>query len=77
MKIPEKLVLQSLDSAPKTVKLGARNPDKSLIMNGEEPRVFFVSGSETNIWLDVDFPTYVKKSDPSIEIQAPEFHPRR
>jgi len=76
-KIPESLVIDALDSAPKTVKLGARNPDNSLIMNGEEPRVHFISGSETNIWLDVDFPTYVKKSDPSTEIRVPEFHPRR
>jgi len=77
VKIPEKLVLHALDSAPKTVKLGARNKDNTLIMNGEEPRVYFISGSETNIWLDVDFPTYVRKSDRSTEIQVPEFHPRR
>ena len=77
VKIPEKLVVDALDNAPKTVKLGARNPDNTLVMNGEVPRVHFISGSETNIWLDVDFPTYVKKSDPSAEIQVPEFHPRR
>ena len=77
VKIPEKLVVDALDNAPKTVKLGARNPDNTLVMNGEVPRVYFISGSETNIWLDVDFPTYVKKSDPSAEIQVPEFHPRR
>ena len=77
VKIPEKLVLHALNSAPKTVKLGARNPENTLIMNGEEPRVYFISGSETNIWLDVDFPTYVKKSDRGTEIQVPEFHPRR
>jgi len=77
IKIPEKLVLRALESAPKMVKLGARNPDNALIMKGEGPRVYFVSGSETNIWLDVDFPTYIKKSDPGTEIQVPEFHPRR
>ena len=77
VKIPEKLVLHALDSAPKTVKLGARNKDNTLIMKGEEPRVFFVSGSETNIWLDVDFQAYVKKSDPNIEVMVPEFHRRR
>jgi trimethylamine--corrinoid protein Co-methyltransferase len=77
IRIPEKLVLNAIESAPKTVKLGARNPDNTLIMHGEEPRVYFISGSETNIWLDVDFPTYVKKSDPSKEITVPEFHPRR
>ena len=77
VKVPEKLVVDALDNAPKTVKLGARNPDNTLVMNGEVPSVYFISGSETNIWLDVDFPTYVKKSDPSAEIQVPEFHPRR
>ncbi len=77
VKIPERLVLEAIDSAPKTVKLGARNRDNTLILNGEEPRVFFVSGSETNIWLDVDFQAYVKKSDPDIEVMVPEFHPRR
>jgi len=77
IRIPEKLILQALDSAPKIVKLGARNKDNSLFLNGGEPRVFFVSGSETNIWLDVDFQTYAKKSNPSTEILLPEFHSRR
>jgi len=77
VRIPEKVVADALDAAPKTVTLGARNPDNALVMNGDEPRVYFISGSETNIWLDVEFPTYVKKSDPGVEIQVPEFHPRR
>ena len=77
IKVPEKLVIDAIDSAPKAVKLGARNPENALIMHGEEPRVYFISGSETNIWLDVDFPTYVKKSDPGKEITVPEFNPRR
>lgn len=77
IKIPEKLVTEALASAPKTVKLGARNLDNVLIMHGDEPRVFFITGSETNIWLEEDFPTYVKKDDPSKEIKVPEFHPRR
>jgi len=75
--IPEQLVLRALESAPKTVTLGARNKDNALVMHGEEPRVYLVSGSETNIWLDVDFPDYVKKSDPSIEVKIPEFKQRR
>jgi trimethylamine--corrinoid protein Co-methyltransferase len=77
VRIPEKLVVDALGSAPRTVKLGARNLENTLLMNGEVPRVYFISGSETNIWLDVDFPTYVKKSDPGTEIRVPEFHPRR
>jgi trimethylamine--corrinoid protein Co-methyltransferase len=77
VRIPEKVVVDALESAPKTVTLGARNPDNALVMHGDEPRVFFISGSETNIWLDVEFPTYVKKADPSVEIEVPEFRPRR
>ncbi|MFC1928744.1 trimethylamine methyltransferase family protein [Chloroflexota bacterium] len=77
VKIPERLVLDALASTPKTVKLGARKPDNILVMKGDEPRVFFVTGSETNICLDVDFSAYVKKSDPTNEIQVPEFRPRR
>ncbi|MEJ2738255.1 MAG: trimethylamine methyltransferase family protein [Dehalococcoidia bacterium] len=77
VKIPEKLVQQALDSAPKTVILGARDKENTLVMKGDETRVFLVTGSECNIWLDVDFQTYVKKSDPGVEIKVPEFIPRR
>ena len=77
VKIPERLVLDALASTPKTVKLGARKPDNILVLKGDEPRVFFITGSETNIWLDVDFPSYTRKSDPSIETKIAEFRPRR
>ena len=77
VRIPERLVVDALANTPKTVKLGARKPDNTLVMKGNEPRVFFITGSETNICLDVDFPTYVKKSDPTNEIQVPDFHARR
>jgi trimethylamine--corrinoid protein Co-methyltransferase len=77
IKISEKLVAAALESAPSTVKLGARNPDNALVMKGDEPRVFFITGSETNTWLDVNFPTYVNKADPEKEISVPEFKSRR
>ncbi len=77
IKIPEKLVEEALNSAPKTVTLGARNKDNALVMKGDEPRVCFVTGSETNIILDVDFPAYIKKDDPTREITIPEFHTHR
>jgi trimethylamine--corrinoid protein Co-methyltransferase len=77
LKIPERLVLQAIDDAPKVVKLGARNIENTVILNGEEPRVHFFGCSEPNIWLDVDFETYTKKSDPGAEVQLPVFRPRR
>ncbi len=49
------LVEKALQTAPSTVVLGARNPDNRLVLDSSEPRVRFVSGSETNIWLEVDF----------------------
>lgn len=75
--LPEQVVMKAMKSVPGTVKLGARNQDNALVMHGEEPRVYLITGSETNIWLDVDFPTYVHKSDPGREIRVPEFKPRR
>jgi trimethylamine--corrinoid protein Co-methyltransferase len=77
VRIPEKLVNEGIEHAPKTITLGARNRDNALVMKGDEARVYFVTGSETNVWLDTEFHTYTKKSDPSVEIQCPEFIPRR
>jgi len=77
LRIPEKLVLTAIEAAPKLVKLAARNDENSLILDGHEPRLHFASGSEANIWLDVDFSTYVNKSHPEIEVELPTFHPRR
>ncbi|MBE0480339.1 MAG: trimethylamine methyltransferase family protein [Dehalococcoidia bacterium] len=75
--IPEEMVVRTLDSAPGTVRLGARNPANELVLDGEVPRVYFISGSETNIWLDVNFETYVRKSGGGAEVTLPEFRPRR
>ncbi len=77
VRLPEQLMVSAIKSAPKSVTLGARDPDNSLIMNGDEPKVYLITGSETNIWLDVEFPTYVLKSDSSKEIKVADFKPRR
>ncbi len=55
VRIPSKLLDEALDTAPSKIVLGARNPDNRLILDADEPRVRFGSGSETNVWLDVDF----------------------
>lgn len=73
LKIPEKLILEALEAAPKVVKLGARDEDNCLILDGYEPRVRFASGSETNNWLDVDIGTFVSKNEPGREINLPVF----
>jgi len=75
--IPEALVLRALDTTPKVVKLGARREENSLILDGNEPRVYFASGSETNVWLDMMVDTFVSKADHSVEVELANFHPRR
>lgn len=55
IRITAEILNQVLESVPSRIVLGARNPDNRLILDAHEPRVRFGSGSETNIWLDVEF----------------------
>jgi len=73
LKIPGKLISDAVQAAPKVVKLGARDENNCLILDGGEPRVRFASGSEANNWLDVDVETFVSKRDPCMEIDIPMF----
>jgi len=64
IRIPEKVLNEALASAPARITLGARDPDNRLVLDAHEPRVRFVSGSETNVWLDVQLdgasPTFTR-----------------
>jgi len=73
LKIPEKVITDALQSAPKVVKLGARDENNCLILDGRQPRVYFASGSETNNWLEVDIEAFVSKRNPDIEVEFPVF----
>ncbi len=73
LKIPEKTISDALQAAPKVVKLGARDENNCIILDGREPRVRFASGSEANNWLDVDAENFVSKRDQSIEVKLPMF----
>lgn len=73
LNIPEKMIMDAAETAPVSVKLGARDEDSCLILDGKESRVYFASGSETNNWLDADIETFVSKKDSSKEIKLPVF----
>jgi trimethylamine--corrinoid protein Co-methyltransferase len=73
LKIPGKVITDAVQVAPKVVKLGARDENKCLILDGHEPRVRFASGSEANNWLDVDMETFVSKRSPGTEVEFPVF----
>ena len=55
VRLPSAIVDAALATAPSRVVLGAVNPDNRLILDAAEPRVRFASGSETNVWLYVEF----------------------
>ena len=73
LKIPEKTIADAVQSAPKVVKLGARDENNCLILDGNEPRVRFASGSEANNWLEVDAEAFVSKRHPDTEVNFPVF----
>jgi len=63
--LPPRVIDRALETAPSTIVLGARDPANKLILDAHEPRVRFVSGAETNVWLDVSFedgvPTFTRQ----------------
>lgn len=77
VRLPEKLVDRALESAPSRVRLGARDPDNILELDAEEPRVFFGTGSETNIWLEIKPEPFVSRTDPAREVVFPVITRRR
>ncbi len=52
--IPHDVVRRALQSVPSRIVLGARDPSNALELDAEKPRVYFGTGSETNIVLEVD-----------------------
>jgi trimethylamine--corrinoid protein Co-methyltransferase len=61
IRVPAKIIDKALADAPSKVVLGARNPENRLILDAYEPRVRFVSGAETNVWLEVSFEGAIPK----------------
>jgi trimethylamine--corrinoid protein Co-methyltransferase len=52
VRIPRAVVEWAIDSAPSRVVLGAREPANTLVLDTEVPRVYFGTGSETNVFLE-------------------------
>ncbi|MFX0139630.1 MAG: trimethylamine methyltransferase family protein, partial [Candidatus Hodarchaeota archaeon] len=73
----ENVVMQALESVPNEIVLGARDPDKKLLINSEVPNIYFGTGSETNIYLDVELADFQAKNDASLNLTKPIFHKKR
>ncbi len=65
IRVPASVLDRALETAPSRIVLGAREPSNRLVLDAGEPRVRFVSGSETNVWLEVGFqngaPTFTRQ----------------
>jgi trimethylamine--corrinoid protein Co-methyltransferase len=64
IKIPADVLRDNVSKAPSKVILGARDPENRLILDADTPRIYFGSGSETNIWLDAHMETFVSENNP-------------
>lgn len=77
VKIPKAVLMKFISKAPSKVKLGARDPKNALILDAEMPRVYFGSGSETNVWLDAEMEDFVSEKDPSKKRRLAVFTKKR
>ncbi|MEJ2661136.1 MAG: trimethylamine methyltransferase family protein, partial [Desulfobacteraceae bacterium] len=75
--LPAKLVEESMAKAPSSFVLGARRPENRLLIDAETPRVYFGSGSETNVWLETRMETFNSAEDPSRTLRVPQYSERR
>ncbi len=71
VRVPRRVVMDAVQSAPSRVILGAREPGNRLVLDADVPRVYFGTGSETNIFLDTELEEFVSRSDPSTVLTYP------
>lgn len=72
VRFPRGLIERCIELAPSTVLLGARDPENSLVLRAEEPRVRFGSGSEANVYLEME-PSKFKQEDGEASIEYPVY----
>ena len=69
--LPAGLVREAVSKAPSKIVLGARNLENRLLLDSDVPKIYFGSGSETNIWLETELEEFVSTSSPDVKIKAP------
>ncbi len=77
IRLPRGLVREAIAKAPSRIILGARNPENRLVLDADIPRIYFGTGSETNIWLETDIEEYQSVSSPDKKAMIPVHHERR
>ena len=74
---PSGLIKEAVAQAPSRFILGARKPENRLLLDAQVPRVYFGSGSEANVWIDVEMEPFASINDPDVQVKVPRFHKRR
>lgn len=77
VKLPARLVETTVAKAPSNFILGARDPENKLLLDAQVPRIYFGSGSETNIWLETEIETYASEKYPDQTLGVPRYHELR
>jgi trimethylamine--corrinoid protein Co-methyltransferase len=67
------LVEEAVAKAPSSFFLGARNLKNRLLLDAKTPRIYFGSGSETNIWLETRMETFTSTKNPAKTLSLPCF----
>ena len=70
---PAGLIKEAVQKAPSSFILGARNPENRLLLDAEVPRVYFGSGSETNVWIETEIEEFVSMNDSSEKVKIPRY----
>ncbi len=73
VRLPEGLVRETTAKAPSRIILGARKPENRLVLDSDVPRVYFGSGSETNVWLETRMEDYARVTDPADKVKIPRY----
>ncbi len=75
--LPAGLVEECMAKAPSRFILGARDPEKRLLLDAQTPRIYFGSGSETNVWLETRMESFTSTEDPEKTIRVPQYEELR
>jgi trimethylamine--corrinoid protein Co-methyltransferase len=74
---PPGLVKEAVALAPSLFAMGARTPENRLILDAAEPRIYFGSGSEANVWLETEIEDFVSTKNPKDKVGLARFRERR
>lgn len=75
--LPAGLVEEAIGQAPSKFVLGAREPENRLLLDAETPRIYFGSGSETNVWMETEMQTFANADDPDQTLRLPQYRELR